>query len=111
MKPVLRGFRILREGQKTARQVITLFRKRFTFPYTVFFKPFFRLVLGSGGGSSCKGGARNVQRAPIHSNLEPETFVYKWLFKLDDEANLSIGNGWKSHEITISIHFYKTGWL
>ena len=25
--------------------------------------------------------------------LEPETFVYNWLFQLDDEANLYIGNG------------------
>ena len=28
--------------------------------------------------------------------LEPQTTVYKWLFQLDDEPNLYIGNGWKS---------------
>ena len=28
--------------------------------------------------------------------LEPQTTIYKWLFQLDDEPNLYIGNGWKS---------------
>ena len=27
--------------------------------------------------------------------LEPQTIIYKWLFQLDDEPNLYIGNGWK----------------
>ena len=31
--------------------------------------------------------------------LEPETSVYKWLFQLEDEPNLCIGNGWKSPKI------------
>ena len=38
--------------------------------------------------------------------MEPETSIYKWLFQLDDEPNLYIGNGWKSP----NIHF-KTGCL
>ena len=35
--------------------------------------------------------------------LEPETSVYKWLFQLDDEPNLYIGNGCKSPNIHLKL--------
>ncbi len=42
--------------------------------------------------------AKNAKNMILHKllklhNLEPQTTIYKWLFQLDDEPNLYIGNG------------------
>ena len=54
----------------------------------------------------CRTAVLWLQLPEVMNLRTPRSTIYKWLFQLDDEPNLYIGNGWASP----NIHFLMVVW-